>query len=219
MKRTLVFTDGKELPVGMMFCVGSNYSKHAREMGGTIPAEPVIFLKPSKAYLQNGESIKLPDFSELVHHEVELVVVIGKDCDNITADEARDYIEGYAVGIDVTLRDIQNQAKKEGKPWAVSKGFVTSAPISVVIPSSLFHEKEPCFDLSLKVNGEVRQQVHTSEMERTVGKLLEYLSKVFTLQAGDVIFTGTPEGVGQIKKGDTIEAELVGYANLKVFVE
>jgi len=219
MKKMLKFTDGSEIPVGMMFCVGSNYSKHAKEMGGTVPSEPVIFLKPPKAYIQNGETIKLPDFSELVHHEVELVVVIAHDCENVTKDNASDFIAGYGVGIDVTLRDIQNQAKKDGKPWAVSKGFVTSAPISVILPSSMFKGINPEFTLNLKVNGALRQQTNTSEMERSISDLVEYLSKVFTLQTGDVIFTGTPEGVGQIHSGDIIEAELVGLTGIKVYVE
>lgn len=218
MKRTLKFTDGKEMPLGMMFCIGSNYSKHAKEMGGSVPTEPVIFLKPPKAYIEDGESVILPDFSELVHHEVELVVVIGKDCENISAAEAGEYIAGYGVGLDITLRDIQNQAKKEGKPWAVAKGFFTSAPISKIIPADQFNINEPHFDLLLKVNGEIRQSEHTSEMERAVATLVEYLSRVFTLQAGDVIFTGTPEGVGQINRGDVLEAELSGHCYLKVNV-
>lgn len=219
MSKNIVFTDGTEIPIGIMFCVGSNYSKHALEMGSTVSSEPVIFLKPPKAYIQSGETISLPDFSEMVHHEVELVIIIGKDCENIRKEEADEYIAGYAVGIDVTLRDIQNQAKKDGKPWAVSKGFVTSAPISPAVPKASIADASCNFDLLLKVNGEIKQFVNTMEMERSVSSIIEFLSQVFTLQAGDIIFTGTPEGVGPIEHGDHLHAELVGYTSLDVTVE
>jgi 5-carboxymethyl-2-hydroxymuconate isomerase len=163
--------------------------------------------------------IKIPDFSNLCHHELELVVVIGKHCSNIDKSEAYKFIAGYAVGIDVTLRDIQNSAKQKGQPWAVAKGFVTSAPISQVISSEKFDGNVPDFELRLLVNGEQKQYGNTKDMERSVPELIEYLSKVFTLNPGDCIFTGTPEGVGQIKKGDKLVAELVGYTKIELNVE
>ena len=219
MRDKLKFLDGTELEPGVMFCVGSNYSKHAKEMGGSVPAEPVIFLKPPQAYLSDGGTVKLPEFSVLPHHEVELVVVIGRDCENVTRFDAHNYVAGFGIGIDVTLRDIQNDAKKEGKPWAVAKGFYTSAPISAIVPCKMIDSIHPDFKISLKVNGEIRQSANTSEMERTVQVLIEYLSKVFTLRKGDIIFTGTPEGVGKISPGDKLTAELEGFVNLNVNVE
>lgn len=219
MKKDLIFTDGSTLALGNIYCIAKNYSKHAAEMQSTVPKSPSVFIKPSTAYIKNNENIVIPDISQMVHHEVELVVVIGKDCINVTKDDAENYIAGYAVGIDVTLRDIQNKAKESGSPWAICKGFATSAPISDVIPINTLSEKIPFFDLSFSVNGVTKQQGNTKDMERSVGVLIEYLSKIFHLHQGDCIFTGTPEGVGQIVKGDTLTAELVGYAKLKVNVE
>jgi acylpyruvate hydrolase len=217
--RLFKFKNGQALEVRTMYCIGKNYAKHAAEMGGVLADEPIVFMKPPAAFIENNSWITLPSFSNNVHHEVELVVVIGKECNNIQEDEALDYIAGYAVGIDITLRDIQEKAKKDGHPWTVAKGFYSSAPVSEVIPSEEFNGTIPDFDLYLKVNDIVKQESSTRYMERPVGKLIEYLSKVFTLEPGDCIFTGTPEGVGPIKSGDDIYAELKGYVNLSIHVE
>lgn len=216
--RTYKFKNGKQLEVKTMYGIGKNYAKHAAEFGGGIPEEPIIFIKPPVCYVENGGTIKLPQMSNNVHHEVELVVIIGNDCANIKASQAGDYIAGYAVGIDVTMRDVQFKAKEKGEPWAVAKGFHTSAPISNVIPAEEFSGTIPDFDLLLKVNGELRQSSSTKFMERSIGVLIEYLSKVFTLEAGDCIFTGTPEGVGKIQSGDKIFAELSGFVSLQIDV-
>ena len=216
MSREFKFKKGERLSVGTMYGIGKNYAKHAVEMGGEVPKEPIIFIKPPVCYVENGESITLPAMSENVHHEVELVVVIGKRCENISQENAREYIAGYAVGLDLTMRDIQNQAKDKGQPWAVAKGFYRSAPISEVIPADEFGDDIPFFDLKLDVNGETRQSSNTKYMERTVATLVEYLSKVFTLEPGDCIFTGTPEGVGKIVSGDKLKAELVNFATLEI---
>ncbi len=219
MRNNMRFTDGRIFEHGTMFCIGSNYSLHAKEMGGEVPKEPVIFLKPPQAFVESGGKVMLPSFSELPHHELELVVAIGKDCSSVSRHEAYEYIAGYAVGLDLTLRDIQNQAKKDGKPWAVAKGFFSSAPISPIVPVDEIESFAPDFNISLKVNGELKQACNTSEMERSVPVLIEYLSKVFTLRAGDLIFTGTPEGVGIIKSGDRLFATLGSLAHLEVTVE
>jgi 2-keto-4-pentenoate hydratase/2-oxohepta-3-ene-1,7-dioic acid hydratase in catechol pathway len=208
------FNDGKRLKVGTMFGIGKNYAAHAKEMGGGVPEEPIIFLKPPTSYVPNKGQIILPPISQNVHHEVELVVVIGRDCRNIKKKDAWDYVAGVAVGIDVTLRDVQHKAKEKGEPWAVSKGFFTSAPISEIIP--LEGVKSKYFDIELYVNGVLKQKASTKSMERSVAELIEYISKVFTLSKGDCIFTGTPEGVGKIVKGDKLVANLVGYTQLSV---
>jgi 2-keto-4-pentenoate hydratase/2-oxohepta-3-ene-1,7-dioic acid hydratase in catechol pathway len=219
MIKNLIFTNGKELRPGVMYGIGQNYAKHAKEMNSTVPAEPVIFIKPPSSYIPGGDRIKAPKMSNNVHHEVELVVVIGKECVNVSKEDAYKYIAGYAVGIDVTMRDLQNKAKTEGKPWAVCKGFATSAPISRIIPIEEISSDNPDFDIELLVNGEMRQAVNTSEMERSVGVLIEYLSEIFGLYPGDCIFTGTPEGVAKIQSGDKLFAELKGFTTLEVEVE
>ena len=219
MNKYLKFIGGDKIPINNIFCIGKNYSKHIAEMGGDKPKDPLIFLKPNSAYIENGESIILPNISNLIHHEVELVVVIGQHCSNISRNEALQYIAGYAVGIDVTLRDLQKQAKDKGHPWAVAKGFHTSAPISDIVPAENFGNKIPFFDIMLKVNNEIRQKASTKEMERPVELLIEYLSDIFTLQPGDCIFTGTPEGVGPITKGDKLYAELTSFVSLEIDVQ
>jgi len=218
MKKELVFTDGRLLQPGTFYGIGNNYALHAKEMGNALAAEPVVFIKPSSAYIQSGEEIIIPPISNLVHHEVELVVVIGNEAINIDRVDANKYIAGYAVGIDVTLRDLQTKNKKEGKPWAVSKGFHTSAPISEILPIESLSGDEHIFTIELFVNGQLRQRGSTADMERPVGLLVEYLSKIFTLNPGDCIFTGTPEGVGQILPGDKLSANLSGLVSLDVSV-
>lgn len=216
--KTFKYQDGRELEVGTFYCIGKNYAKHAREMGGEVPKEPVVFLKPPNSYIPNGGSIIIPDFSENVHHEVELVVIIGDDTNGISQKEAHRVISGYAIGIDVTLRDIQQKAKDGGKPWAVAKGFRTSAPVSDIVSAEKIDNPDD-LNISLSVNGKERQNSSTKLMERNVGQLVAYLSKVFGLRRGDAIFTGTPEGVGQIFVGDNITAELNGLVNLSVDVK
>ncbi len=214
MDNKLKFTDGSEMTVGTMYCIGQNYSAHVKEMGSVPSTAPLVFLKPASAYVADGGKVELPSFSQNVHHEVELVVVIGKECRKVSRSEALSCVAGYAVGVDFTLRDVQSRAKEKGHPWAVAKGFFSSGPISKVIPASQI--AEPFFDLQLKVNGDIKQKGTTRDMERSIEELIEYLSSVFMLLPGDVIFTGTPEGVGPVKAGDKIEASLVGLVDLSV---
>lgn len=213
------FTDGTEIPVGTMYCIGKNYAAHAKEMGGEVPANPVVFLKPPAAFVPNHGTIHIPPFSQNVHHELELVVVIGQDCANISEESVRNVIAGYAVGLDMTLRDVQSEAKKKGEPWTTAKGFVSSAPISNVVPASAIPAEQKFFDIQLFVNSELRQKGNTELMERSIETLISYLSAVFTLRRGDCIFTGTPEGVSAVKKGDTLQAEIVGLTVLTVTVD
>ena len=187
----------KSLTVGKILCLGRNYAAHAREMGTTIPESPIIFLKPSTAIIHDGENIAIPKISSDVHHEVEMVVVIGKQGRNITVGNAYRHVGGYAVGLDMTLRDIQAEAKKKGFPWAVAKGFDTSAPISDAIDSATVSNPHN-LDLTLKVNGETRQYSNSRNMVHKIDFLVSYLSTIFTLEPGDLIFTGTPEGVGAV---------------------
>jgi 2-keto-4-pentenoate hydratase/2-oxohepta-3-ene-1,7-dioic acid hydratase in catechol pathway len=196
------FTDGRTMDVGTLYCIGRNYAAHAAEMGATVPTDPIVFLKPPAAIIAEGSVIQLPSWSSDVHHEVELVAVIGKDADNVSIDDALDCVAGYAVGLDLTARDIQAGAKQRGEPWAVAKSWRGSAPISRVVPRSISGDGP--FVVSLDVNNVRRQHGRTSQMERSVATLVSFCSRVFTLRAGDAIFTGTPEGVARLNDGDHI---------------
>lgn len=196
-----------DITVGTIYCIGRNYAKHAAELGNTVPEQPMVFLKPASSIIDDGQAIRLPSQSRDVHHEVELVVAIGKQGKNIRKEEALGYIAGYGIGIDVTARDIQQQAKDRGHPWSVAKGFDTFAPISRFVPVTSATDFSD-MELSLTVNGTQRQHGFTSHMIFPVEELVSYLSTIFTLFPGDLIFTGTPEGVSQIKKGNEVEAVL-----------
>lgn len=213
MKTVTIRKTKEEIPVGKIICIGRNYIEHAKEMKSDIPDNPVIFLKPPSAIIYNGEDIVIPKISNEMHHEVELVIAIGKGGKNILASNADSHILGYAVGLDMTLRDVQAEAKKKGLPWTVAKGFDTSAPISEVLLKDEIAEPHN-LNLVCRVNGNIRQQSNTDKMIFSVHKLIEYISSIITLERGDLIYTGTPEGVSQVNNGDTIEAELVGYIKI-----
>lgn len=202
------FTNGIELLVQTMYCIGRNYAAHAKEMNAVVEEQPLIFLKPSTAYCTNNSVVSIPSISNEMHFEGELVVVIGKDGFNISVDDADDYIAGIGVGFDLTLRDIQSVAKSKGHPWAVAKGFRHSAPISQIIPYSPTMNLDQ-LEFSVHCNSIQRQYGITSKMERSIKELIVYLSTIFELQQGDCIFTGTPEGVGPVSKGDELTIQLL----------
>ena len=196
-----------EVAVEKILCLGKNYKAHALEMGGEVPTSPVVFLKPPSALIDEDDPIVLPRFSKEVHHEVEMVVLIGMSGKDIPLEDAMDYVSGYGVGLDLTARDIQTEAKKKGLPWAIAKGFDGSAPVSKFVRASQVEDPH-AVDLVLKVNGTVRQRSNTSLMIFRVDQLVSYLSTIFSLCSGDLIFTGTPEGVGPIASGDRLEMSL-----------
>ncbi len=215
---TVSFRDGQmTVPVASIYCLGRNYPDHAREMRAEIPAEPVVFLKPASALLHSGGTVIIPPFSREMHHEVELVVLIGTGGRDIPRHNALDHVAGYAVGLDMTLRDVQTDAKKHGLPWTVAKGFVTSAPISAFVPRETIPDPHQ-LKMTLRVNGGLRQETHTGKMVFRIDRIIEYLSTVFSLQRGDVIFTGTPEGVGRVLPGDLLEAHLESVGSLTVHI-
>jgi 2-keto-4-pentenoate hydratase/2-oxohepta-3-ene-1,7-dioic acid hydratase in catechol pathway len=195
------------LPIGNIFCIGRNYSEHAREMQQQVPEQPMVFLKPSSSIVFDNGIIELPPQSNEVHHEVELVVALGKGGKNILESQALEHVAGYGIGIDVTARDIQQRAKERSHPWTVAKGFDTFAPISRFLPADKVPDPQSLY-LKLNVNSEIRQSGHTKDMIFPVATLIAYLSTVFTLRPGDLIFTGTPEGVSAIKHGDVVRATL-----------
>jgi 2-keto-4-pentenoate hydratase/2-oxohepta-3-ene-1,7-dioic acid hydratase in catechol pathway len=199
--------------VGKIFCLGRNYSEHAKEMDSEVPDSPLVFIKPATAIIHDGQPIVRPAFSKLLHHEVELYVAIGRGGKNISLTESSKHILGYGVALDMTLRDIQNQSKKEGLPWTVCKGFDTSAPVSDIIPIGDIPDPYQ-LEIRCSVNGKERQHSSTGKMIFKINRIIEYISSIFTLEEGDLIFTGTPEGVGEVKPGDVIQAELVGFITI-----
>lgn len=190
-----------------VYCIGRNYAGHARELNNPVPERPLVFLKPTSALLPHGGVIMLPPESDEVHHEVEVVVAIGAGGRYIPARNALEHVLGYAVGIDVTARDIQQVAKEKGHPWTVAKGFDTFAPISAFVDAGRVADPT-CVDVALHVNGTERQRGCTADMIFSIADLIAYLSTIVTLRRGDLIFTGTPEGVGPLDPGDVVHASL-----------
>jgi acylpyruvate hydrolase len=188
-----------------IICIGRNYAEHAKEMNAPVPTEPVIFLKPETALLQKNEPFYYPEFSKDIHHEVELVLKISKMGRHIEPMFANRYYDEIGIGIDFTARDIQAKCKEKGLPWEKAKAFDHSAPIGKFLPKTRF----PLMDdihFHLDVNGKTVQKGTTEDLLFTFDNLIAYVSKFFTLKKGDMIFTGTPEGVGPVKIGDRLEA-------------
>ncbi len=218
MKTITLLPSNKKIRANNIFCVGQNYTEHAKEMGGIPQKEPIIFLKPTSAIIENGQNIVIPKMSNNVHHEVELTVLIGKQGKNIPQSEALNYVAGYGVGLDMTMRDKQSEAKKAGNPWAVAKGFDTSAALSLFIEASKVSDPQN-LEIKLTVNGSLRQHSNTKNMIYTIDVLISFLSSVFTLEEGDIIYTGTPEGVAQVFAGDVLNAEIPGVGSLQHSVQ
>ncbi len=203
----------QRFPVRRIYCVGRNYAEHAREMGSDPRLPPVFFTKPADAIVANGVTIPFPPRTGNFHHEVELVVAIGRSGRNIPAAQALGHVFGYATGNDLTRRDLQLAAKKEGLPWDSSKGFDASAPVSAIRPASLGHVQNGRIWLS--VNGEMRQDSDIGEMIWKVPDIIAELSTLFDLKVGDLIYTGTPAGVGALRPGDRIECGIEGLDVLR----
>ncbi len=209
----------EKTPIKTLYCIGRNYAAHASELNNPIPSAPIVFIKPATTIISDGDDIVIPAASNDVHHEVEIVVLIGKAGKNIAVEAAGEHIAGYAVGIDVTARDIQSRAKEKSHPWAVAKGYDTFAPLSeFVSPNAIGNPNG--IQLSLNVNGETRQDGNSTNMLFPIPQLIAYLSGIFTLQPGDLIFTGTPEGVAKMSAGDKVTASLEnGLTTLTVGVK
>ncbi len=188
-----------------ILCIGRNYAAHIQELKNEVPAEPVFFLKPDTALLRNNEAFYIPDFSKDVHHEVEVVLKISKRGKHITEKFADDYFNEIGIGIDFTARDLQSKLKEKGLPWEKAKAFDGSAPVSNFVSKTEFADLNS-LDFSLQVNGTPVQKGNTSLMLHNFSKIISELSKYFTLNQGDLIFTGTPEGVAAVKAGDRLQA-------------
>jgi fumarylpyruvate hydrolase len=208
---------GGLFPVRRIFCVGRNYAAHAREMGHDPDREPPFFFtKPADAIL-TGAEMPYPSATSELHHEVELVVAIGTAGRDIAVADAKAHIWGYAIGIDMTRRDLQAAAKKLGRPWDMAKGFDHSAPIGEIVPAAELGKFESGHIL-LSINGVERQEGDLGDMIWSVPEVIAALSRLVELQPGDLIFTGTPEGVAEVKRGDELEAMISGLTPLRVTV-
>jgi 2-keto-4-pentenoate hydratase/2-oxohepta-3-ene-1,7-dioic acid hydratase in catechol pathway len=203
--------------VGKILAVARNYPAHAQEMGSSLPERPVFFLKPASSVVLDGGEVVLPPRSREVHSEVELAAVIGTAGTRIEPPRAADHILGYAVGLDMTARDLQKRAMEGGMPWTESKGYDTFAPLSEVIPREEAGDPADLV-ITLRVNGELRQSSQVAKMHFPPEALISAASEIMTLERGDVLMTGTPEGVGRVSSGDVLEAELEGLARLTVRV-
>ena len=207
MKSIKIKNSSRQIPIGKIVCVGRNYAEHAKELGNEVPEKPVVFLKPASSVIFSEDSIIYPSFSKEMHHEIELVLLIGKNIKDAAKVEAENAIMGYGLGLDMTLRDIQNELKKKGHPWTIAKCFDTSAVLSEFILKenyTLTLEEE----ISLSVNNQIRQKEKLNLMLFKPAEIVRYISSLMTLEEGDLIFTGTPKGVGKVEKGDRLTANL-----------
>jgi len=206
----------QQFPVRRIYCIGRNYEKHVAEMGYDVKrSKPFYFAKPADAIVLSGATVDYPPLTEDLHHEIELVVAIGKRGSNVSVDEALDYVFGYAVGIDLTRRDLQRAAKEKARPWETAKGFDQSAPISAI------HRAEDIGHPSsgriwLAVNGQIRQDAGLNELIWNVSESIAELSTLFELAAGDLLYTGTPAGVGPLNPGDEVTGGIEGIDEIRI---
>lgn len=206
------------LPIGKAVCVGRNYAAHIAELKNETPSEPVLFLKPGTSLRGFYQNIVLPKFQGHCHHELELAVVFDKVVHKARAQEVEHAIYGYALALDLTLRDVQAELKKYGLPWEMAKAFDGSCPVSPIIPKDAIPDPDN-LSFKLTVNGKPRQEGNTQMMLWKTFDLIAYISQYFTLLPGDMVLTGTPAGVGPLKSGDRLEAELEGKYRFETTVE
>jgi len=214
-----VLGQADRFPVHRIYCVGRNYEEHAKEMGFTGREPPFFFLKPtdSLVVVDAGETghMPYPSLTHNLHHEIELVVAIGRGGRNIAAADAAQHIFGYAVGLDMTRRDLQNEMKKQGRPWCIGKAFDHSAPIGPITPLSQAGNVNQA-EISLQVNGADRQRSNVAKLIWNVAETIEHLSAAWELQPGDLIYTGTPEGVAAVVAGDVLVGQVDGLVPLNI---
>jgi len=217
MKQLEIKNSNEKITIGKVVCLGRNYAAHAREMGNEVPKFPIVFLKTATCMIPSGGNVIHPDYSNNLHHEIELVLVIGNDVKNATEEEAENAIVGYAVGLDMTLRDLQNEYREKGEPWTLAKVFDTSGVITPVVLKSDYQLKgnEKIF---LSVNGEKRQSSTLDKLLFNAVATVRHISKKMTLEKGDLIFTGTPAGVGRVVPGDKITGGIENIGNIEATI-
>lgn len=217
MKRAEITIEGSNFPIQNIFCIGRNYAKHIAELNNATPTEPLVFLKPTSALAVEGDLITLPSFSDAIHYEAELVIYIKEDAKNLSEESALSVIGGYGVGLDLTARDLQDQIKERGEPWTKCKGFPGAAIVSTFISADKI--KDPTdITFTFKQNGELKQNGNSKMMLYPIAEIIAYLSTIYGLSKGDIIYTGTPEGVGKLAPGDQLSLTLEDQitANFKV---
>lgn len=212
--RKLIGTN-QQFTIGKIVCLARNYAEHAKELGNETPAAPVLFMKPASSVIGDGDTVHIPAYSQECHYEVELAMLIGKQCRGVSTEKAMEHVAGYGVSIDMTLRDVQNQLKAKGLPWEIAKGFDSSCPLSDFVPADAVADPH-ALSLKLAVNGVVRQDGNSSDMIHRVPQIVAHISSIFTLEPGDVILTGTPAGVGQVLAGDVMTAEIDTVGRLTI---
>ncbi|HIJ88775.1 MAG TPA: fumarylacetoacetate hydrolase family protein [Desulfuromonadales bacterium] len=212
--RKLIGTD-QPFPIGKIVCLARNYAEHARELGNETPAAPVLFMKPASSVIGDGDTVRIPTYSQECHYEVELAVLIGSKARAVTLDCALEHVAGYGVAIDMTLRDVQNELKAKGLPWEIAKGFDTACPLSGFVPAGAVADPH-ALNLKLSVNGEIRQNGTTADMIHRIAQIIAHISAIFTLEPGDVILTGTPAGVGPVRAGEIMTAEIATVGRLTI---
>ncbi|MGB4882392.1 MAG: fumarylacetoacetate hydrolase family protein [Neisseria sp.] len=209
-----VILENQVVRVNNIFCIGRNYVDHVAELKNEASAEPVVFMKPNNSILLNGETIQLPSYSDSVHYECELTLLIGQDLDADWSGDDLSAISGYGVGLDLTARDVQTYLKEKQLPWTKGKGFRGAACMSDFIASSKIANPQQT-EFTLKLNGQLRQHGHTDHMVYSLTAILKELATSYGLRAGDVIFTGTPAGVGKLHSGDELVLDLAGLVQAK----
>jgi len=218
MKKVKIRSSDLEFTVGKIVCVGRNYAEHAKELGNEIPKFPIIFLKPPSTLIYNSDTIVHPKYSNELHHEVELVLLIGKEITKPNIEEAENAIIGYGVGLDMTLRDLQNEYRKEGNPWTLSKCFDSCAVISDFILKENY-KLTGDENIQLYKNGNIQQNSFVNKMIFSPAEIVKYISERMTLEQGDLIYTGTPEGVSKVEKGDILLSKITNIAELENKIE
>jgi 5-carboxymethyl-2-hydroxymuconate isomerase len=213
----MVTLQSQRIPVGKIVCVARNYAEHARELGNPVPEQAVLFIKPASSLLPDGGTVLIPAYSSDCHHEIELAVLIGRTGKQVAEADALTLVAGYGVALDLTLRDVQAGLKAKGLPWEIAKAFDTACPLSAFVPAEEVANPQQ-LRLRLTVNGDLRQDGTTADMLRPVARLISEASTYFTLEAGDILLTGTPSGVGPIRSGDRLEAVIEGVGRLSVSV-
>lgn len=200
--------------VNNIYCIGRNYVDHIAELKNETPTEPVVFMKPNNSILADGGIINLPPYSRSVHYECELVVLVGRDSDGLGDEDLCGIIAGFGVGLDLTARDIQGRLKEKGLPWTKAKGFRGAACLSDFVAAAALPQPQDC-TFTLSVNGGLRQKGQTSHMIYPIAAILRELAESYGLKAGDVVFTGTPAGVGELHSGDKLELDLAGVVQAR----
>ncbi len=215
MKTVKIPSQNKTYTIGKIVCLARNYADHIKELGNETPAAPVLFMKPATSVIGDGEAVRIPSYSTECHYEVELAVLIGSEGRNVPVETALQYVAGYGVAIDMTLRDVQNHLKGKGLPWEIAKGFDTACPLSDFVPAEAIADPH-ALTLKLAVNGEERQNGCSSDMINTIPRIIAHVSSIFTLEPGDILLTGTPSGVGAVVAGDVMTAEIVSVGRITI---